>query len=58
MSQKGTRTNLVPAVLLLVGLVLIIAFDQITHQDAIAIIATIALCSAVVARWLLRGRRF
>jgi multidrug efflux pump subunit AcrB len=57
MSQRGTRTNLVPAVLLLVGLVLIIAFDQVTHQDAIAIIATIALCSAVVARWLLRGRR-
>jgi Flp pilus assembly protein TadB len=58
MSERGTRTNLVPLVLLLVGIGVIVAFDRATHQDVIAAVATILFCSIFVARWLLRGRRF
>ncbi len=58
MSDPGTRTNLLPLVLLLVGLGVIFVFDRITHEDVIAYVATIALCGVVVARWLFRGRRF
>jgi multidrug efflux pump subunit AcrB len=57
MSDQGTHTNLVPLGLLLVGLGLIFVFDRITHQHVIAAVATIALCGAIVARWLFRGRR-
>jgi hypothetical protein len=56
MSQKGTRTNLLPTVVLLVGIAVIYLFDRITQQDGIAAIATIALCGAVIVRWIWRAR--
>jgi hypothetical protein len=55
-SQRGTRTNLLPVVVLLVGLALIYLFDRFTHQDLIAAIATIALCAVVIIRWIWRAR--
>jgi Flp pilus assembly protein TadB len=58
MSQNGTRTNFLPIILLIVGIAMIYTFDLITHQDAVAIVATILVSGAVLARWLLRGRRF
>jgi uncharacterized membrane protein YoaK (UPF0700 family) len=56
MSQKGTRTNLLPVVVLLVGIALIFVFDRATHQDVIAAVATIVLCGAVIARAFWRAR--
>ena len=56
MSQKGTRTNLLPAAGLVVVLTLIAAFDWATHLDLIAIIATIAVCAGVIVRWVWRAR--
>jgi len=41
-------------VLVLVGVV--VAVGVVTNQDAIAALATILICGAVVALWILRGR--
>jgi uncharacterized membrane protein YozB (DUF420 family) len=56
MAQKGTRTNLLPIALLLVGIAVIYEFDRVTHQDVIAALATIVICGAFVVRWIWRGR--
>jgi Flp pilus assembly protein TadB len=41
-------------VLVLVGVV--VAVGVVTNQDAIAALATILICGAVVALWIIRGR--
>jgi lipopolysaccharide export LptBFGC system permease protein LptF len=56
MSQKRGPFPLMPLVVTLVAFALIYALDRITHDDGIAIIATILICAALIVRWIWRGR--
>jgi preprotein translocase subunit SecF len=52
-NRPTIRTLLVTLTLVAV----IVVIGVVTNQDAIAALSTILICGAVVALWIIRGRR-
>ncbi len=51
-NRPSVRTLLVTLTLVAV----IVVIGVVTNQDAIAALATILICGAVIATWIIRGR--
>ncbi len=56
MDKSDNRPTVRTLVFVLVLVGVVVAVGVVTNQDAIAALATILICGAVVALWILRGR--
>ncbi len=56
MDKSDNRPTVRTLVIVLVLVAVVVAVGVVTNQDAIAALATILICGAVIALWILRGR--
>ncbi len=56
MDKSDNRPTVRTLVFVLVLVGVVFAIGAVTNQGAIAALATILICGAVVALWILRGR--
>ncbi len=55
--RASLRTLVATLVVIFAVVAAIIVLDKTTHQDVIAVAATILICGAVIAWWLVRDWR-
>ena len=56
MDKSDNRPTVRTLVISLVLVALIVVAGVVTNQDALAALATILICGAVIALWIVRGR--
>ncbi len=56
MDKSDNRPTVRTLVIVLVLVGVVVAVGVVTDQNAIAALATILICGAVIALWIIRGR--